>query len=65
MVDCADEALDTPLHLASLYGHAETVEKILACNASVNARNVDNITALHNAVSFGHTQTVGWALPVV
>jgi len=39
-------------------GHAETVKRLLRCKASVDLRNHDNVTALHNAVAFGHTVCV-------
>ena len=38
------------------------IQKLLAAHADVDARNLDNITALHNAIAFAHTQAAALLL---
>ena len=44
----------TPLHVAALYGHAETVELLLDKEADVMNVDAHGNTALHMAAFFGH-----------
>jgi ankyrin repeat protein len=49
---------NTPLKIASVQGDTPLVEALLAAGADVNARNEDDMTALHYAVSQGHADVV-------
>jgi ankyrin repeat protein len=49
---------NTPLKIASVQGDTTLVEALLAAGADVNARNEDDMTALHYAVSQGHPDVV-------
>ena len=48
----------TPLHDASLYGHASVVELLISYGAKVNARSVDRFAPLHNAAYSGNKEVV-------
>lgn len=48
----------TPMHIASMLGREVVVEKLLTCNADVNARDVNDNTPLIAAALGGHTSTV-------
>eukprot|EP00164_Ancoracysta_twista_P003368 GFYU01004499.1.p1 GENE.GFYU01004499.1~~GFYU01004499.1.p1 ORF type:complete len:718 (+),score=151.11 GFYU01004499.1:138-2291(+) len=56
--DYRDRNLATPLHLASLSGHVEVVEGLLARGAAVNAVESNGAAAVHLASGKGHAEVV-------
>lgn len=48
----------TPLHLASLFGHHDTVEILISSNANVNARDAHQNLAADLAASKGHLEVM-------
>jgi serine/threonine-protein phosphatase 6 regulatory ankyrin repeat subunit B len=50
--------LFTALHLATLNGHNNVVEELLANGADVKAKTINNFTALHLASQYGHLEIV-------
>lgn len=46
---------DTPLHLASLYGHTECVRLLLAKGARADVADADGALPLHDAAAGGYT----------
>ncbi len=48
-----------PLLIASKKGHLAIVELLITSNVFVNARTLNNRTALHLAAFSGHTECVG------
>jgi ankyrin repeat protein len=56
-VDVTDKNLNTPLHVASEFGHSNFVSFITQMRPNVNRQNVEGKTALHLAVQGGHLQT--------
>ncbi|KAI8487113.1 hypothetical protein Bbelb_351830 [Branchiostoma belcheri] len=51
-------AQNSPLHLAALNGHHETVSVLLAAGADVNTQDTKEKTPLHLAAKNGHHETV-------
>ena len=51
----ADGRGATPLHKASMYGHAAVVEALIGAGAAIQERTVEGWTALHLAAEYGHT----------
>ena len=49
---------DSPLHLASTYGHFETMQLLTQRGADITARNNSNSTPLHLASRAGRTQSM-------
>lgn len=47
-----------PLHVASQYGHASVVRRLLAARADARARTTDSVTTLHLAALSGETGTI-------
>ena len=60
-VNATGDEGDTPLHIAALYGHVETVQECLKRGANVNARDEDASTPLHDACAGGHVD-IAWLL---
>lgn len=52
----SNENSSTPLHLALLLGHTESVELLLSKGVDLNASTVSGSKPLHAAASSGHTQ---------
>ncbi len=48
----------TPLSIAVLFGHLETVKALIAAGADVNETNLDGESPLYWAVKKGHTEIV-------
>jgi ankyrin repeat protein len=61
-VNAQDESGDTPLHVATLEGHAAVVELLLNAGAHVNGRAGTGLTALHVAVFWNDQGDVTEAL---
>lgn len=57
-LNIADNAGNTPLQIAALQGHIETVEFLLEKNCEVNSRNIEKDTPLIDAVENGHIEVV-------
>ncbi|XP_047481784.1 ankyrin-3-like isoform X2 [Penaeus chinensis] len=47
------------LHLASIEGHARTVQELVRGGADVNARSAEGACAIHYAAIGGHTEIIG------
>lgn len=52
----------TPLACASQFGSNQTVQRLVACGAAVDARDNDGSTALHYAAENGHADVVNGLL---
>lgn len=57
-LNVADNALNTPLHTASLDGHADIVKLLLDAGCAVDPVNVAKDTPLHDAIENGHVDVV-------
>jgi hypothetical protein len=57
-LDEADHAKNTPLHAASIAGHADIVKLLLDANCVVDPVNVARDTPLHDAIDNGHLECV-------
>ena len=53
--DARDYDKRTPLHLACINGHMKAVELLLACKATINARDRWGGTPLEDAIAAGHS----------
>jgi hypothetical protein len=58
LISCANNAENTPLHVAAAYGHLDTAEFLINHGADINAKNEDGWTPLHVAVFNGHLALV-------
>ncbi len=56
LVNARDIEKLTPLHYATLNGHAETAALLLQHNADVNAQDLSNWTPLHYTSRWGYTE---------
>lgn len=54
----ADHALNTPLHMASIKGHANVVKFLLEKHCIVDSVNDSKDTPLHDAIENGHVEVV-------
>ena len=43
----------TPLHMAAMHGHTESIKALVAAGATVDARDDENATPLHWAAGTG------------
>lgn len=57
-LDEADHAKNTPLHAASIAGHADIVKLLLDAGCIVDPVNVARDTPLHDAIDNGHLECV-------
>jgi hypothetical protein len=57
-VNNADKDGVTPVHLASQYGHAETLKLLIGAGANVNNADKDSVTPVHLASQHGHVASV-------
>jgi ankyrin repeat protein len=57
-VNGKDRFGSTSLHVASAYGHTETVQELISCGASLNEKDRFGYTPLHYASKNGHTEIV-------
>jgi len=57
-VDEPDHAQNTPLHTASINGHAEVVKFLLEARCAVDPINLASDTPLHDAIENGHLEVV-------
>ena len=55
-INATDEDGNTPLHLAAINGHTETVRALINAKADVNLANNDGSTPLHRSAIHGHTE---------
>ena len=53
-LNCKNEQLNTPLHMASANGHLSIIKLLLTAGAVVNAVNDSGSTALHWAAGNAH-----------
>ncbi|MBX9697093.1 MAG: ankyrin repeat domain-containing protein [Alphaproteobacteria bacterium] len=49
----------TPMHIATVNGHANMVEKLHSLGAAIEAKDADGNTPLHLAASHNHPNVVG------
>ena len=57
-VDLESNEQKTPLHLACLHGHVETVRTLLEYNANPNYKCLNQITPLHLAAIYGRIDII-------
>ena len=57
-VDLESNEQKTPLHLACLHGHVETVRTLLEYNANPNYKSLNQITPLHLAAIYGRIDVI-------
>ena len=57
-VDVQDKGHFTPLHLATLKGHVEVINKLLENHADIDARTTKGNTPLHLAAESGNLEVV-------
>ena len=57
-VEAQDDTKMTPLHVATMLGHADAIKALVAAGASVEAQDVTEMTPLHLAVSQGHARAI-------
>ena len=57
-VNTANNYDNTPLHIASFYGHKDVIRVLLAGGADINARDNDGKTPLHVASFYDHKEVV-------
>ena len=57
-VNATDKDGDTPLHLAALNGHSDTINVLVKDCAKINSKNKDERTPLHYAAASGHTDAI-------
>ncbi len=53
-LNCKDEKLNTPLHIAVQNGHFEIVKKLIELKADINSQNKNGNTALHMSIGYGY-----------
>jgi ankyrin repeat protein len=58
LVNLGDYDKNTPLHLAAIHNHADTVKLLLDYKPDVNARNTAGMAALHVAAKAGFLEVV-------
>jgi hypothetical protein len=57
-INTTSDSLDTPLIMASRWGHLDTVELLIQRGANLNAQNEENRTALGIAKAWGRTPII-------
>ena len=58
IINAIDENNQSPLHLATQYGHVEVLKYLISNGATINIKDVNGMTPLHTACKFGPLEVV-------